>query len=79
MKAVDPTIKIGVSWKDDSMQKLIDLCGSALDFVTISNYVNGGGNSYDDYKNASDQNLLKVNSSLTLNTVISEFNRKGLE
>ena len=76
MKAVDPTIKIGVSWKDDSIQKLIDLCGSALDFVTISNYVNGGGNSYDDYKNASDQNLLKVNSSLTLNTVISEFNRK---
>ena len=76
MKAIDPTIKIGVSWKDNNMQQLINLCGSALDFVTISNYVNGGGNSYDDYKNATNQNLLKVDSSLTLNTVISEFNRE---
>ncbi|MCG8527873.1 MAG: carbohydrate binding domain-containing protein [Opitutales bacterium] len=78
MKAVDPTIKVGVSWKGgagESPQDLIDTCGSALDFICISNYVNGGGNHYSDYLNGTNVDLLNVNESLSLNTVISEFNR----
>lgn len=72
MKAVDPTIKIGVSWKEGEMQQLINLCGSALDFVTITNYATYGG-SYDSYKSTHNMKLLKVDKGLTLNTVISEF------
>jgi len=74
MKAIDPTIKIGVSWKAHEMQELINLCGSALDFVTISNYTDGGGTSYSDYKGTRNVDLLKVNENLSLNTVISECN-----
>jgi hypothetical protein len=74
MKAVDPTIKIGVSWKANEMQQLINLCGSALDFVTISNYTNGGGASYSDYKGTNNVDFLKVDETLSLYTIISEFN-----
>lgn len=74
MKAVDPSIKIGVSWKSNELQQLINRCGSALDFVTISNYTNGGGKTYLDYKNANNVDLLKVDENLSLKTVISEFN-----
>jgi len=74
MKAVDPTIKVGVSWKANETQKLIDLCGPALDFVTISNYTDAGGATYNKYKYANNKNLLSVSNNLTLNTVISEFN-----
>lgn len=72
MKAVDPTIKVGVSWKEGEMQQLIEKCGSALDFVTISNYATYGG-SYDSYKSTHNMKLLKVDNHLSLNTVISEF------
>jgi hypothetical protein len=74
MKAVDPTIKIGVSWRANEMQQLIDLCGSALDFVSVSNYTDAGGASYSNYKGRNNVDLLKVDESLSLNTVISEFN-----
>ncbi|AZQ64769.1 T9SS type A sorting domain-containing protein [Flammeovirga pectinis] len=75
MKAVDPTIQIGVSWKAHEAQQLINLCGDALDFIAISNYTNGGGTSYTNYKNGTNVDLLKVDESLTLPTVISEFNQ----
>ncbi|MBB6461784.1 Ig-like domain-containing protein [Flammeovirga kamogawensis] len=74
MKAVDPTIQIGVSWKAHEAQQLINLCGDALDFIAISNYTNGGGTSYANYKNGTNVDLLKVDEGLTLPTVISEFN-----
>ncbi|WP_027137444.1 CBM35 domain-containing protein [Gaetbulibacter saemankumensis] len=74
MKAIDPTIKIGVSWHTNEFQTLIDLCGSALDFVTISNYKSGGGSSYSDYKNANNRDLLSEFNSIPLNTVVSEYN-----
>lgn len=74
MKAVDPTIQVGVSWKANEAQQLINLCGDALDFIAISNYTNGGGTSYANYKNGTNVDLLKVDEGLTLPTVISEFN-----
>jgi len=74
MKAVDSTVKVGVSWKANEMQQLINLCGSALDFVTISNYTDGGGSAYSYYKGTNKVDLLKVDENLSLNTVISEFN-----
>ncbi|OHX64648.1 Ig-like domain-containing protein [Flammeovirga pacifica] len=75
MKAVDPTIQVGVSWKANEAQQLINLCGDALDFIAISNYTNGGGTSYANYKNGNNVDLLKVDEGLTLPTVISEFNQ----
>ncbi|MCT4587001.1 MAG: hypothetical protein N4A71_04205 [Carboxylicivirga sp.] len=72
MKAVDPTIKVGVSWKDD-LQKFITDAGSAIDFITISNY-KGWENGYQEYITTDDVDLLFVDKNLRLKTVVSEFN-----
>lgn len=73
MKTVDPTIKIGVSWKSGAAQTLINLCGSALDFFHISNYATYG-DSFDAYRTATNMSLSTVNEGLTLNTIVSEYN-----
>jgi len=76
MKAVDPTIKVGVSWNKGQQQSLINSTGSALDFIAITNYTDAGGTTYADYKDGTDVYFINnLNTSISLNTVISEFNR----
>ncbi len=53
MKAIDPTIKIGVSWKNE--QEVINLSNGALDYIAFSNYLSTLPNTenYNDYAMAS--------------------------
>jgi hypothetical protein len=69
MKAIDPTIKIGVSWGD--AQAIINACGSHIDFVTMSNYA--GSPSYSEYANASAFSLKRINEGASKKSVASEF------
>ena len=70
MKAVDPTIKIGVSWRN--AQDIINACGDALDFVTISDYTTYQG-SYDAYARKDKVKLISVDENASKKIVVSEF------
>ena len=74
MKAIDSTIKIGVSWKDQD--DIIKATEGDLDFIAISNYLPQEQviKSYQDYALGNNVNLSSVNSNLKLNTVVSEYN-----
>ncbi|MCX6327310.1 MAG: hypothetical protein NT144_11775 [Bacteroidia bacterium] len=76
MKAVDPTIKIGVSWSNT--KNIINACGTDIDFVTCSNYEwelgNSALSSYNTYATTNDVNLVKVDATATLQSVVSEYN-----
>jgi hypothetical protein len=81
MKAVDPTIKVGVSWNNQAGFQTILTAAPNLDFVTCSNYTTPDYASYDTYANTANVDLLADargalsavgNSSKTV--VVSEFN-----
>ncbi|MCG8697659.1 MAG: hypothetical protein MI922_06355 [Bacteroidales bacterium] len=71
MKAVDPSIKIGVSWKNE--QAIINACGNALDFVTISDYSGNNFNTYSNYANGDNVQLTEINATSSKKIVVSEF------
>ena len=72
MKAEDPSIQIGISWFRGQVQNVINTCGSAIDFVTISDYTTYTG-SYSGYANGNNVDLVGVNESASKKIVVSEF------
>ncbi len=72
MKAEDPSIQIGISWTRGQVQNVINTCGSAIDFVTISDYTTYTG-SYSGYANGNNVDLVGVNESASKKIVVSEF------
>ncbi|WP_019028900.1 carbohydrate binding domain-containing protein [Colwellia piezophila] len=72
MKAEDPSIQIGISWKRGQVQDVINTCGSAIDFVAISDYTTYTG-SYTGYKNGNNVDLVGVDESASKKIVVSEF------
>jgi len=79
MKAVDPTIKIGVSWNNaEGYNTLLKRCGKDIDFVTNSDYPCFTWGSYNNYNENANFDL--VNDSIlklvegNKKMVISEFN-----
>jgi alpha-L-arabinofuranosidase len=81
MKAVDPTIKVGVSWNSQAGFQTILTAAPNLDFVACSNYTTWNYASYDTYANTANIDLLADtrgaisavgNSAKTV--VVSEFN-----
>jgi alpha-L-arabinofuranosidase len=73
MKAVDSSIKIGVSWQN--LPEIIAECGDHIDFVNISNYVHGieGLKSYEAYANTANVDFLKMDTRASKQIIISEF------
>jgi len=72
MKAEDPSILIGISWFKGQVQNVINTCGSAIDFVTISDYTTYTG-TYSGYANGNNVKLINVKESATKPIVVSEF------
>ncbi len=72
MKAEDPDILIGISWDRGQVQAVINTCGNAIDFITISDYTTYQG-SYAAYTNTNNVKLIGVNESATKKIVVSEF------
>lgn len=72
MKAVDPDIRIGVSWDADQVQTLINACQGVIDFVTISDYSTYNG-SYSAYADGNHVNLIAVDEGASKKIVVSEF------
>ncbi|MEH6550678.1 MAG: hypothetical protein V7744_11890 [Pseudomonadales bacterium] len=72
MKAEDPSILIGISWRKNQVQKVINNCGNAIDFVAISDYTNYQG-SYKSYADTNNAKLIGVNESATKRIIVSEF------
>jgi alpha-L-arabinofuranosidase len=71
MKAVDPSIKIAVSWRD--IQGIINACGDDLDYVTISDYTGNLFHSYDSYANRDNVKMTNLYTGSSKKIIISEF------
>ncbi len=71
MKAIDPSIKVGVSW--NNLQAIINACGNNLDFVTISDYSGNLFHTYDSYANGVNVRMTNINESTSKKIVVSEF------
>ena len=71
MRAVDPNIKIGVSWRD--IQGIINLCGDALDYVTISDYSGNLFGTYKSYASREDVKLTNISQGTSKKIIVSEF------
>ena len=71
MKAVDPSIKIAVSWRD--IEGIIKACGEALDYVTISDYSGNLFGTYNSYASRSNVQLTNLNKSTSKKIIVSEF------
>ena len=71
MKAVDPSIKIAVSWRD--IEGIISACGDALDFVTISDYTGNLFHTYDSYANRENVKMTNLYKSTSKKIIVSEF------
>jgi len=71
MKAIDPSIKIAVSWRD--IEGIISACGDALDFVTISDYSGNLFQTYDSYTGRSNVTMTNLNKSTSKKIIVSEF------
>jgi len=71
MKAVDPSIKIAVSWRD--IQGIINACGDALDYVTISDYTGNLFHTYDSYATRENVKLTNLHKSTSKKIIVSEF------
>jgi len=71
MKAIDPSIKIAVSWRD--IEGIINACGDALDFVTISDYSGNLFQTYDSYTGRSNVTMTNLNKSTSKKIIVSEF------
>jgi hypothetical protein len=81
MKAVDPTIKVGVSWNNQAGFQTILTAAPNLDFVTCSNYTTLDYASYDTYANTANVDLLadargalSAVGTSSKTVVVSEFN-----
>ena len=72
MKAIDPTIKVGVSWREGQAKDLVNAVGPDLDFFAISNYATYGG-SFAKYQSTDNIDISKVQKNLSINTVVSEY------
>ncbi len=71
MKAVDPNIKIAVSWRD--IQGIISACGDDLDYVTISDYSGNLFQTYNSYASRSNVKMTNLNKSTPKKIIVSEF------
>ncbi len=71
MKAVDPTIKIGVSWSN--YQAIINACGNSLDYVTMSDYTGANFKTYENYASYINVGLTKTYASSSKKLIASEF------
>ena len=71
MKAVDPNIKIAVSWRD--IEGIISACGDALDYVTISDYSGNLFQTYDSYASRSNVKMTNLHTSTSKKIIVSEF------
>ena len=71
MKAVDPTIKIAVSWRD--IQGIINACGDALDYVTISDYTGNLFHTYESYASRENVRMTNLHKSTSKKIIVSEF------
>ena len=71
MRAIDPNIKIGVSWRD--IEGIIKACGNALDYVTISDYSGNLFGSYDSYATREDVKMTNIHPTTSKKIIVSEF------
>lgn len=77
MKAIDPSIKVGISCK--GYQTVLQAAGDHLDFVTCSNYtVSQNWQSYNTYATATDMNLLENGGASAINAVTADPTRTAI-
>ena len=78
MKAVDPTIKVGISWEGQSgYQTILQAVGDKLDFVTCSNYmISADWSNYNTYASMPNTDLFANGARGALNATSSDRNKK---